>query len=315
MAPDRMRWGAWPRGARASVPSLVRRAVQAGSLDETVCPETCEVEKACRGPAGAGWWSGVGMRRRWCRGLPSAPRAGAGGCCSFSVLPGSGRPLPVRPVMGQSGRGTASPRAPGPQRPAPGFLPLPHGIPREARKPLPTVLRCAAALWGTPCDRSHGVPGCVSARPRTVDGHRGRNRNGLEITRATGDTPRRPSAPLPATRTASSRAPSRRYRSTPRSASSLRRPTTARRPPTSGLTRATTGSSSGQPGPSAPRTGRGPITRSSSTTPRSRPHLRQPGRGRRVQHLQPGLEPLTPLQRRSAKGRAPRRSSGDCVYR
>jgi len=48
MAPDRMRWGAWPRGARASVPSLVRRAVQAGSLDETVCPETCEVEKACR---------------------------------------------------------------------------------------------------------------------------------------------------------------------------------------------------------------------------------------------------------------------------
>ena len=87
MAPDRMRGGAWPRGARASVPSLVRRAVQAGSLDETVRPETCEVEKACRGPFVAG-----GGGPGWARG-----GAGAGGC---------------RPRRGVGRRGAASPLCP-----------------------------------------------------------------------------------------------------------------------------------------------------------------------------------------------------------
>ena len=53
--------------------------------------------------------------------------------------------------MGQSGRGAASPRAPEPQRPPPTFFPCllatPSGIPREARKPSPAVLRSAPALW------------------------------------------------------------------------------------------------------------------------------------------------------------------------
>jgi len=62
------------------VPSLVRRAVQAGSLDETVCPETCEVEKACRGPPGAGDGAPRSARaRKLVLGLPSALQAGRRG--------------------------------------------------------------------------------------------------------------------------------------------------------------------------------------------------------------------------------------------
>ncbi len=73
IAPDRMRWGDWPRGARSRVPSLARRAVQVRKLDGTVCPETCQVERACRGPAGAGGgpgWAcggaGAGAHRLHC---------------------------------------------------------------------------------------------------------------------------------------------------------------------------------------------------------------------------------------------------------
>ncbi len=101
-----------------------------------------------RGGAGAGG----------CR--PRCEVGRRGGARGVSVLPGSGRPLSVRPVMGQSGRGTASPRAPGPQRPSPTFFPCritPRDrsrgdpgsrIPREARKPSPAVLRSAPAPRG-----------------------------------------------------------------------------------------------------------------------------------------------------------------------
>jgi len=64
-----MRGRPWPRRARSRVPSLARRAVQARKLDGTVCPETCQVERACRGPFVAG-----GGGPGWARG-----GAGAGG--------------------------------------------------------------------------------------------------------------------------------------------------------------------------------------------------------------------------------------------
>ena len=174
---------------------------------------------------------------------------------------GCGQPLRSRPLDEPIWPGPASPRPSCPQRQARDFLPLRDArsrIPREARKPRACrpPLRC-------------GPYGMRRRPPRPGDGHRGRERRGLEITEKAGAHHGDHRHLHPRMRTASSRARSRPCRSTPRSASSPRR-RTARRPRTCAPTRAAA-SSSGQPGPRGPRTARAPITRSSSTTRPSRP--------------------------------------------
>src|SRR3954464_15551017 len=94
---------------------------------------------------------GLKSRRSGCDGEVSSPSCACG---------------PERAAPRPSQEGDPAGGGPGPQRrPATLFRrPEPGPLQREAKEPPGAVLRCAAALTGSPCDRSHGDP-WVPARP------------------------------------------------------------------------------------------------------------------------------------------------------